>query len=223
MKVIRRSEWGARPAKRVTLLVHPVAEVDIHHTADMGPITAAAAKGYMADLQWFFLRPGGRNGEEDWSDIAYSFVVDRWAQIFEGRGFDRADGATGTADGGNRSGKSISICFAGYYHPPHNMEPSVAQLDAARWLIAQAKAKGKITQDAAIHPHRFWKPTACPGETVMAKMTYLRKPWKPPKKFKITRPSGKVVYLGLKKTRALADKIIGGMKKAKELVIRRIK
>lgn len=162
MKIFSRSEWGARPPKSVTLISNlPTPESWIHHSAG---VPGSDEKAYMRSIQNYHMN------HNKWSDIGYSFMVFPSGNIYEGRGW----GVVGAHTQGHNS-KSHGICFAGNFQ---NTSPTIAALDACRWLISEGQDKGYIKKGTQpTGGHRDVDSTACPGNLLYAKLDYLRTPW----------------------------------------------
>lgn len=204
--VTSRKDWGAEPRRCFAALPQGIPNVVIHHTADSPRGDEAA---HMRATQAYHQESKG------WCDIAYSFVIYPSGNIYAGRGWVIRPGATS-----GFNSVSYAICFAGNFE---SETPSTKALNAARWLIWQGKRRGLLAKDAAVIGHRDapGASTACPGRNLYALLDVIRTPWTPPKRFRITKPSGKVVVRGLEGARALVRSLIGTMKRARKIIVRR--
>ena len=81
--MITRAQWGARPSGDCS----PVFGDDtlgavLHHTDGTNSYSRSQSRAIMRGMQLFHMRSRG------WCDIGYNFVVDKYGQIFVGRGPD---------------------------------------------------------------------------------------------------------------------------------------
>jgi N-acetylmuramoyl-L-alanine amidase len=148
-------------------MVLPAPETWIHHTANAMPGDHQPDPDEIKEMQAI------QNYHMDvkgWSDIAYSFVIFDDGSIYEGRGWGIKGGHTE-----NHNSISHGICFAGNFELE---KPTLLSLDSCRWLIARGIELGKIAKGTQpTGGHRDTKPTACPGDNLYAKLSYLRQPW----------------------------------------------
>lgn len=145
LTIVAREDWGARPPKRRHNIPVPTRDLVQHHT--VGDYRGAAG---IRAIQNFHMDGRG------WSDIAYSFVIDRRnLTIYEGRGFGVAGGHT---KGHNTT--SHAICVTGnfdLYQPSDDLLRVIAAL--VRFGADQGKWPDRITGG-----HRDFGSTACPGK-----------------------------------------------------------
>lgn len=169
VKIHPRSDWQARPPKSVKHIATPTRELWLHHTvtASTGDIA-----GIIRQIQNFHMDSKG------WSDIAYSFLVDIYGGIWEGRG-------AGIAGGHTKDHNQIShaISAIGNFdatNPPQAMLNSIAALTAhghaQGWWPAQITGGHRQASGAS---------TACPGRHLMAALPAINRaaltPTKPTK------------------------------------------
>lgn len=140
MAIIPRDDWAtaSHNFKRIQL---PVGKIFIHHTV------SEVTGDFAADL----------NGL-DRSGIPYTLMVYPDGQVAEGRVVD-GEPALGAHTKGHNS-TSIAISLIGNYEEDEVPDAMIAGINEA---IAYAKAKGWVTADAEIIPHRDVRATACPG------------------------------------------------------------
>jgi len=119
----------------------------IHHSA--GPITQTVQQ-----IQNFHM-----GYERDWSDIAYSHLVNWKGQIFEGRGW----GVVGGSTKGYNS-RSHSVCYIGNTEIADITDEAKASI---LWLVDQHEA---IYGNRNVQPHRLYSNTGtlCPGKGMFA-------------------------------------------------------
>ncbi|PXY21115.1 N-acetylmuramoyl-L-alanine amidase [Prauserella muralis] len=153
MRIIPRSEWGARYASayRNYDAPLPAQEVWLHHSVTVAPdVVAPFGDDYAA------IRAIEQVGQDRFGwGISYTWLITPAGLIFQGH---RVDGV-GTHTGG-RNSRARAICFVGNYEED---QPTDAQIEAAAWLLWHAHAKGWIRAPRLNGGHRDLKSTACPG------------------------------------------------------------
>ena len=96
-----RSDWGARPASHVNPLDYSqVRDLIVHYPGTASPIARDDESIRRALRGW----QDYHIDKKGWSDLAYNVAVDQMGRVWEGRGYDRRDGATS-----GRGGTSMSI------------------------------------------------------------------------------------------------------------------
>jgi hypothetical protein len=151
---------------------YTVEKVIIHHTDspnEQDPVTAIRAIYYYHAVT------------QDWGDIGYNFLVDRFGRIWEGRwgGVNKAVVGAHTL-GYNEVGFAMSAI--GNFE---EVQPRQAVLDAYAELFAWKLSKYDIRADAsklwvkdrylqAINGHRDVGQTACPGRYLYAQIPKIR-------------------------------------------------
>lgn len=146
MDIVSRAQWGARPPRSRRTISLPTPELFLHHTAGSEPDGTAGVRR----VQDFHMDVRG------WSDIAYSFLVDRYGVVFEGRGA----GVSGAHTKGHNT-TSHAICVLGHYD---REEPSVASVSALGRLVDHGRREGwwhDLTGG-----HRDVASTSCPGDNL---------------------------------------------------------
>lgn len=152
IEIIPRSAWGARPPKVRNQIHTPTDELWLHHTA-------GSEQGASGVRQ---IQTQHMDGER-WTDIAYSFVIDRnTLQIYEGRGVGIRGGHTQ-----GRNTRSHGICVMGNFHGIHTPRPE---------LIARIAELVRHGHEAGWWPatltggHRDVRATACPGDALYTRI-----------------------------------------------------
>ena len=144
MRIITRTEWGARPPRKRHNIPTPTRDLIQHHTVgDYRGHTGIRA------IQDFHMN------ERGWSDIAYSYIIDRRTlNVYEGRGAGVAGGHT---QGHNTT--SHGICVTGNFEAHQPSDQLIARIAE---LVAHGHQHGwwpaKITAG-----HRDTSATSCPG------------------------------------------------------------
>lgn len=154
MKIVTRAEWGFNgwlngntpyavdeKAKRTEWFVH---------YEGGNPVLAQTGVRVPRDIHAFHKGQG-------WKGIGYGHVVDANGTIFEGRGFNMVGSH---CPDHNTSGYSVQFHLGG------NEKPTQAQIDAGRWLYAEACRRS--SRRLAIKGHRDGFATSCPGPNLYA-------------------------------------------------------
>ena len=154
--IVPRSGWGAKAPKCTQALKVPVRNAFIHHTAGSTPTTTSGEQSAMRGTQSYHQNSKG------WCDIAYNFLIMPSGRVYEGRGWNRVNGAT---KGFNSN--SLAFCWAGNYD---TSPPTQESIDAGRALLAQGIRDGYLTHDFVLRGHRDVGSTACPGRHLYARL-----------------------------------------------------
>ncbi|MCK0117816.1 N-acetylmuramoyl-L-alanine amidase [Isoptericola sp. S6320L] len=117
----------------------------------------------------------------DWGDIGYNFLVDKFGRVWEGR----SGGVTRQTIGGHAIGyntNSTGISVLGNYETATVSNSAVsAVVGLAAWKLSLhgVPASGSTTingtREQRIFGHRDVASTACPGRTLYAKMSEIRR------------------------------------------------
>jgi len=152
VKIVSRSEWGARPpvGKRVSVPAAERACVVIHHTTGetLGKGDPAA---WVRSIQRFHQSVRG------WADVGYHWLVAGDGTVFEGRGWDVV-GAH--CPGHNTDGWGIALLGDGSDVVPEDALESIGELLG----LAEQRAGHPL----ALLGHRDARQTACPGDALYA-------------------------------------------------------
>ncbi len=145
MKIISRSEWGARPWKgqpySVSMSERRYFLVHYHGGEPRNDRGDANAK----EIEAIHYANG-------WSGIGYNFIVGQDGAIREGRGW----GLVGAhCPGRNRDGIGVYVAVGG------NQEPTEAAKASVRWLYDEACRRAGRTLEKGWHGRYY--PTACAG------------------------------------------------------------
>ncbi|XP_053687821.1 peptidoglycan-recognition protein LE-like isoform X4 [Sabethes cyaneus] len=155
LRIVTRNEWLAQPPKEdLELLKLPVHKVIIAHTATEGCSTQSQCVFMTSNIQQFHMAEDSKN----YSDIAYNFLVGGDGNAYEGRGWDKQGAHT---KGFNTD--SICLAFIGTFI---DVEPPVAQLSAARQLIALGIELKKLDTGYRLYGHRQLAPFESPGRAL---------------------------------------------------------
>jgi hypothetical protein len=186
--MVTRSEWGADSVPpREPPLYGEVQLAFVHHTVtanDYGPEDSA---GIVLGIARFH-RDG--NG---WNDIGYNFLVDKYGQIFEGRGGGIDQAVVGAqAQGWNSVSTGVACLgtFTSVAQTPEGMD-ALARLIGWKLTVHAVPTQGAITVTSAggetnrypagtpvtfqrISGHRDGNNTSCPGDVLYSQLDALR-------------------------------------------------
>ncbi len=179
-KIVPRSGWRAdekivRSAPRYA----PVLRFSvIHHTAGSSSYRPEESAAIVRGIELYHVKANG------WNDIGYNFLVDRYGQVFEGRGGGMQRNVIGAHAAGFNSG-SVGIAILGTYSgkpPTAEAESALAKLLAWRLDVghvdpassAMIESAGRPALLKAVSGHRDAGSTACPGNALYARLGQLR-------------------------------------------------
>ncbi|XP_049962046.1 uncharacterized protein LOC126482114 [Schistocerca serialis cubense] len=153
LRVVRRSEWRARPpARHVTPLCKPATKVVLCHT-DSGCVAEAEREaGHLRTLQEVAVH--GRGLE----DIHYNFLVGGSGCVFEGRGWDVRPGLPRSCDD-----SSVAVAFVGAHH---DHPPTAQAVEAFHQLMAVGEREGHLSADWRLLAHCQLHDTDSPGRAL---------------------------------------------------------
>jgi hypothetical protein len=172
--ICARSCWNARQAvyrDNMPSLNRAI----IHHTAGTYMGTSLSnSKAHMRSIQNYHMDNNG------WADIGYGFVVDALGHTFEGMRDSVSRIPRGIHDGVND--RSMGFCVMGYFHSPHNQNPSAAARSALYDVIAWKMPNGWVGPYGSgtynsrtvgwVDGHRNSRgTTSCPGDRLFAYVT----------------------------------------------------
>lgn len=142
MRIISRSEWGARPARSTpSTSWESRTGFCVHHSG-------ADPNQSVQEIQNFHM------DTNKWADVGYNFLVRDNGDIYEGRGW-----LTVGAHASGHNTAYIGVCLIGDYR---GTEPSTDAKAALAYLYREARRmKGA---SLAVATHRQLGPTACPGD-----------------------------------------------------------
>ena len=193
--VVSRGGWGADPAYMTwTPQFYPTKKLIVHHTATSDNYTnRAGAEAQIRSIYYY------HSVTQDWGDIGYNFLIDKFGTIYEGRysrdyaganptGDDAAGrGVTGAHTSGWNSG-TVGVALLGTL-TTHDATP--AARDALTRLLAWEASRNGINPEATeafINPvsgatitspniagHRNYAATACPGDTFYPTLPVIRR------------------------------------------------
>jgi len=134
--------------------LNKITSIAIHHDATVRPHAYDSVARYRteAEQHWSRLGPG----------LQYHLKIDNQGTIFWTRDFETWLYAVGSAE----NVSAINVCLDGYFHPPHNQEPTKEQYEAlyqvCKWLCTQWPQFPATWPD--VRPHQSYTATACAGD-----------------------------------------------------------
>ncbi|QHC25039.1 N-acetylmuramoyl-L-alanine amidase [Streptomyces sp. GS7] len=163
MHLVTRAEWGAKPPRSPLVQIASTRGVKVHYEGAAVPADLAKPEnhpkcaGRVRTIQADHLA----NRKENYSDIAYSFVVCPHGFVFEGRGLHKLQAANGNHQ---LNLNHYSVC--GMVGNSGLTQPTNAHLDGIRDAIELLQEQGGA--GAEIKGHRDGFPTLCPGDPLEA-------------------------------------------------------
>jgi hypothetical protein len=185
--IITRAEWHANEAirrgrPRYADAVHLAI---VHHTAGSNSYTAGQSAAIVRAIEIYHVQGNG------WNDIGYSFLVDKYGQIFEGRyggmtrpvigahamGFNA--GSTGVAVIGNYSSATVTPAAKAALVSLLAWKLDLAHVDPRSRVVRVSAGNpryppGTAVTLNAISAHRDTYPTSCPGASLYAQLPSIR-------------------------------------------------
>ena len=186
-KIVPRRSWGANEQiVRAAPRYAPVLRFSVvHHTAGSSSYRPEESAAIVRGIELYHVKANG------WNDIGYNFLVDRYGQVFEGRGGGMQRNVIGAHAEGFNTG-SVGIALIGTYSakgPTREAESTLGKLlawrldvghvDPASSAMITSGGNAKIRPGAgmylrAISGHRDAGFTACPGDSLYARLGALR-------------------------------------------------
>ena len=184
--IIRRAEWGADEAivRAKPYYASAVHFAVVHHTAGTNAYSASESAAIVRGIERYHVLANG------WNDIGYNFLVDKYGQVFEGRGGGIAKNVVGAHAEGFNTG-STGVAVIGNYES-QTISPAartaLVKLLAWRLDVAHVNPLGKLTWTSggnprfpagtkvdlrAISGHRDTGSTSCPGGALHAHLNAI--------------------------------------------------
>lgn len=179
--IVSRAGWGAEEeiVRARPRYAAGVRFAIVHHTATSNGYTAAQAPAIVRGIEVYHVSGNG------WNDLGYSFLVDRFGRVYEGRrgGIGRAvigahaegfnTGSTGVALLGNFTRatmppamRSALVSLLAWRLDVAHVDP-LSSLSATSGGNAKYRA-GRVVTLHAISGHRDTGPSDCPGDAAYA-------------------------------------------------------
>jgi len=158
MRIISRSEWGARHGDGFAPAPLPASEVWLHHSVTVAPDLVPPF-----DDEYAAMRTLERIGQDRFGGgISYTWAAMPSGRIYQGHSVDRRGAHTG-----GRNSIARAVVLVGNYE---NQVTTAAQREAVVDLLTHAREQGWIRQARLDGGHRDapGAATACPGRHGMA-------------------------------------------------------
>lgn len=150
VKLITRTEWGARAPRSVSSIDPSFGTTCHWEGPHMGAFPHASCATKVQVIQDFHMDTRG------WVDIAYTGLVCPHGFVFQGRWLGRRTAANGTTDGND---SAYALCYLGGEGDGFTEAGRVAMRAGLDWLDSHGASSGR-------NGHRDWKSTACPGDEI---------------------------------------------------------
>jgi N-acetylmuramoyl-L-alanine amidase len=186
--IILRRAWGADESivREQPWYADRVAFSVVHHTAGAEPSSPEQSAAIVRGIQTYHVKGNG------WNDIGYNFLVDRFGQVFEGRGggIDRNvvgahaegfnTGSVGVATIGTFSGSSIASAGRRALVRLLAWRLDLAHVDPTSRLTWRSAGNpkypaGKAVRLRAVSGHRDTGYTTCPGGALYSTLSSIGK------------------------------------------------
>ena len=184
--IISRADWRANEAmvRARPTYAGSLGVALVHHTAGASPSSPAESAAIVRGIQAYHVRGNG------WNDIGYNFLVDRFGQVFEGRGGGVDRNVIGAHAQGFNTG-SVGVAVIGTYGSEGiSSEASSALASLLAWKLDLAHVDplsrvirtsagssryraGARVNLAAVSGHRDTGYTSCPGAALYAALPSL--------------------------------------------------
>jgi flagellar hook assembly protein FlgD len=181
--IIRRAAWGADESivRANPYYASAVRFAVVHHTAGTNSYSASESAAIVRGIERYHVLANG------WNDIGYNFLVDKYGQVFEGRGGGITKNVVGAHAEGFNTG-SVGVAVIGTYESQaisSSARAALVKLLAWRLDIAHVNPLGKLTWTSGGNPrypagtkvslravsgHRDTGPTSCPGGSLYAQL-----------------------------------------------------
>jgi hypothetical protein len=182
--IVSRGGWGANPEQMTwEPQFYATKKLIVHHTATSDDYTdRARAEEYIRSIYFY------HSVTQDWGDIGYNFLIDKFGTIYEGRYSRDYAGANPTGD--DATGRGVTAAHTAGWNSgtvgvallgtltSHDVTP--AARDALTRLLAWEASRNGINPEATeafVNPvsgatittrniagHRDYAATACPGD-----------------------------------------------------------
>jgi flagellar hook assembly protein FlgD len=181
--IIRRSEWGADESivRARPSYASAVRFAVVHHTAGTNSYSASESAAIVRGIERYHVLANG------WNDIGYNFLVDKYGQVFEGRGGGITRNVVGAHAQGFNTG-STGVAVLGNYESGRisgAARAALVKLLAWRLDLAHVDPLSRLTWISGGNPkypagtsvslravsgHRDTGPTSCPGSALYAQL-----------------------------------------------------
>jgi hypothetical protein len=188
--LVSRSQWGADEslADEWRETSGELKAMYVHHTAGTNSYSRSQSAAIVRGIYAYHTR------SNDWPDIGYQFLVDRFGRIFTGRRDSQVENPIGAQAGGYNSG-TIGVSAMGSFQsatPPAALVTGIARVMAWKAYLYGLNPRGTVDLRTADGPstatappgtvvrvprilgHRDTNRTACPGGHLAARLGTIR-------------------------------------------------
>ncbi len=179
-RIIPRSAWNANEkiVRAAPRYAPTLRFAIVHHTAGSSSYGPEESAAIVRGIELYHVKANG------WNDIGYNFLVDRYGQVFEGRGGGMQRNVIGAHAAGFNTG-SVGIAVLGTYSakaPTREAEDALGKLLAWRLDVGHVDPASSAMVSSGVRPaylraisgHRDAGSTACPGNALYARLGQLR-------------------------------------------------
>jgi N-acetylmuramoyl-L-alanine amidase-like protein/flagellar hook capping protein FlgD len=181
--IISRAQWGANEAivRAAPYYARRVRFAVVHHTAGTNSYSKSQSAAIVRGIERYHVLGNG------WNDIGYNFLIDKYGQIFEGRGGGIDKNVVGAhAQGFNTGSTGVSV-LGTYSSSRISLAARAALVRLLAWRLDVAHVDplsrltwisggnpgypaGRAVQLRAVSGHRDTGPTSCPGRALYAQL-----------------------------------------------------
>ena len=181
--ILSRAQWGADESivRAPPFYAERVRFAVVHHTAGTNSYSSAQSTAIVRGIQRYHVLANG------WNDIGYNFLVDKYGQVFEGRGGGIDQNVIGAHAQGFNTG-STGVAMLGTYSSARISKAgrsALVRLLAWRLDVAHVHPRGHLTWISGGNPeypvgtpvslrtisgHRDTGPTTCPGGALYSQL-----------------------------------------------------
>jgi flagellar hook assembly protein FlgD len=181
--IIRRSQWGADESivRAAPYYADRLRFAVVHHTAGTNSYTKAQSAAIVRGIERYHVLANG------WNDIGYNFLVDKYGQVFEGRGGGIDKNVVGAHAQGFNTGSTGVAVLGTYTSARVSTAARAALVRVLAWRldVAHVDPLSKLTWVSGGNPefpagtavnlravsgHRDTGPTSCPGGALYAQL-----------------------------------------------------
>jgi hypothetical protein len=185
--MVTRDQWGPGFTPRVAASYGEVQMAFVHHTVNANDYAPEDSAGIVLGIAKYHRDHNG------WNDIGYNFLVDKYGQIFEGRGGGIDQAVIGAqAEGWNRLSTSVANLgtFSGIAQTPQAID-AISRLLGWKMTLHAIPCEGTVVVTSGggstnrykygaqatmerISGHRDGCSTECPGNALYAQLPEIR-------------------------------------------------
>ena len=179
-RIVPRSGWSANEkiVRAAPRYAPQLRFAIVHHTAGSSSYGPEESAAIVRGIELYHVKANG------WNDIGYNFLVDRYGQVFEGRGGGMLRNVIGAHAAGFNTG-SVGIAVLGTYSgkaPAREAEDALGKLLAWRLDVGHVDPASSAMVSSGVSPayfkaisgHRDAGSTACPGNALYRRLGQLR-------------------------------------------------